>query len=308
MKILGIVHAFPPEHNSGAEWMMHDMMQYMMQRGHECYLWVTKYPYRTFNGIESVDHSFIPEADMLWTHLGQTGKALNYSRAHNKPLLHVVHNTQRYGILTGKKPNVYHAYNTYYTLDALKDHYKNPYVVYHPSVDIDHYNVETTREYVSLINLNPSKGGHILQQLAKRMPDISFLGVKGSYGDQVVDYPKNVRLRENTSEIQSVYKETGIVIMPSNYESYGRVAVEAMCSGIPVIANPTPGLIESCGTAGYFADRNDIDAWVYAIRDVLKNYDYWSKKAKLRAEDLHEQSAHELDRLERFCADIVSNQ
>ena len=36
MKILGIVHAFPPDHGSGAEWMMHDMMQYMMKQGHEC--------------------------------------------------------------------------------------------------------------------------------------------------------------------------------------------------------------------------------------------------------------------------------
>jgi glycosyltransferase involved in cell wall biosynthesis len=112
---------------------------------------------------------------------------------------------------------------------------------------------------------------------------------------------------ENMADIRGVYRQTGILIMPSHYESYGRTAVEAMCSGIPVIANPTPGLLESCGSAGYFADRNKLDEWVEAIRDVFKNYEYWSKRAKLRAEDLQDQSARELGKLEQFCVDIVND-
>ena len=308
MKILAIVHAFPPDHGSGAEWMMHDMAQYMMSEGHDFKLWSTKFPVKDFNGIKIVDESHLPECDMIWTHLGQTGRAINLGKQYRKPVLHIVHNTQHMGIISVQRKNVYNSFNTWYTFDHLKENYsRHPYIVFHPSVDINHYSVESTRKAVTLINLNPSKGGHILQELAKRMPDIDFIGVKGSYGDQVVNQPKNVRLYENMEDIREVYRQTGILIMPSHYESYGRTAVEAMCSGIPVIANPTPGLLESCGSAGYFADRNKLDEWVGAIREVFKNYEYWSKRAKLRAEDLQDQSQRELKKLEQFCVDIVND-
>lgn len=308
MKILSIVHAFPPDHGSGAEWMLHDMYQYMMAQGHECKVWVTKYPAKDFNGIEMVGPEYIQEADLLWSHLGQTGRAVNIARESRKPLLNIVHNTQKIGIVAVQKKGVYNVFNSYYTLDALKDYYgRHPYIVYHPSIDPGHYEVETSRKNVTLINLNPGKGGHILEQIAQRMPKFSFLAVKGAYGDQHLSYPKNVRLYENMDDIREIYRETGILIMPSNYESYGRTAVEAMCSGIPVIANPTPGLVESCANAGIFADRNNIDEWIAQIRSVFNNYQYHSKKAKLRATELDEQSQVELKRLEQFCRDIVAN-
>lgn len=308
MKILAIVHAFPPDHGSGAEWMMHDMMQYMMNQGHECKVWVTKYPGQDINGIKMGDESDVKDADILWSHLNMTGKAINIAKQYKKPLLHIVHNTQHMGVISVQRKNVYNAFNTWYTFDHLKENYhRHPYIVFHPNVDINHYSVESTREAVTLINLNESKGGYILRELAKRLPKIKFIGVKGSYGTQITDQPENVRLYENMDDIREVYRQTGILIMPSHYESYGRTAVEAMCSGIPVIANPTPGLLESCGSAGYFADRNKLDEWVGAIDEVFKNYEYWSKRAKLRAEDLQDQSARELEKLEQFCVDIVAD-
>ncbi|MGY0063372.1 glycosyltransferase [Streptomyces sp. LZ34] len=56
--------------------------------------------------------------------------------------------------------------------------------------------------------------------------------------------------------------------MPSVYESYGMAAVEAMCSGIPVIAAPTPGLVESLSWASTFAAGDDLDGWVSTIRHL----------------------------------------
>jgi len=308
MKILGIVHAFPPDHGSGAEWMMHDMMQYMMMQGHECKVWVTKYPAQDINGIKMVGEGYVPECDMIWTHLNMTGKAINISKQYKKPLVHIVHNTQHMGVISVQRKNVYNLFNTWYTFDTLKDKYhRHPYMIFHPSVDMNHYSIEPTGKAITLININESKGGYILAELAKRMPDMEFIGVKGAYGTQVVDQPENVRIMENMEDIREAYKQTKVLIMPSKYESYGRTAVEAMCSGIPVIANPTPGLLESCGSAGYFADRNKVEEWVGAIRDVFKNYEYWSKRAKLRAEDLQDQSARELEKLEQFCVDIVND-
>jgi glycosyltransferase involved in cell wall biosynthesis len=72
------------------------------------------------------------------------------------------------------------------------------------------------------------------------------------------------------------------------YESYGRVAVEAMCSGIPVVAHPTPGLMESLGEAGVFADRDDLDAWEAAVKRLFspKVYPQASKASAARAAEL----------------------
>lgn len=78
------------------------------------------------------------------------------------------------------------------------------------------------------------------------------------------------------------------MIVPSKYESWGQVAIEAAACGIPVIASDTPGLRSSLADAGIFCERNDIDAWVKAISDLQepKAYAKWSKKAKERAVEL----------------------
>lgn len=41
------------------------------------------------------------------------------------------------------------------------------------------------------------------------------------------------------------------------------VGMEAIASGIPCIATPTPGLIESLGYAGTFVPRDDVDMWYH---------------------------------------------
>jgi glycosyltransferase involved in cell wall biosynthesis len=110
---------------------------------------------------------------------------------------------------------------------------------------------------------------------------------------------------DNTPYIQSVYAKTDILLVPSKEESWGRVAVEAMSSGIPVIAHPTPGLLESCHSAGIFCDRNNISAWVKEIRR-LKNDAAWrkevSEKCLARAKDLDPKP--QLDEMAKWLSNI----
>jgi glycosyltransferase involved in cell wall biosynthesis len=123
--------------------------------------------------------------------------------------------------------------------------------------------------------------------------------VVGGYGEQIIrdDLP-NMEIVPHTPGdrmAKDVYARTKILLAPSAYESYGRVAVEAMCSGIPVIAHPTPGLLESLGDAGTFCDRDDLDAWEAAIRSLSTPnvYRTASKAASARAAGLDPQA--ELD-------------
>jgi glycosyltransferase involved in cell wall biosynthesis len=67
------------------------------------------------------------------------------------------------------------------------------------------------------------------------------------------------------------------------------VAVEAMSSGIPVIANPTPGLKEAMGNAGIFCYREDVSAWVREIKKLTEDESYYksvSDRCRARAKEL----------------------
>src|SRR5690606_19301196 len=115
-----------------------------------------------------------------------------------------------------------------------------PAVVVRPPVAAAEYATEPG-DHVTIVNLFPNKGSALFWRLAERMPDVPFLAVRGGYGHQDIRRVPNVevvphlpchRMRDE------VYARTKILLMPSEYESWGRVGVEAMCSGIPVIAHP----------------------------------------------------------------------
>lgn len=95
-----------------------------------------------------------------------------------------------------------------------------------------------------------------------------------------------------------VYGKTRVLLMPSIYESWGRVGVEAMASGIPVIANPTDGLSEALGDAGVFVDRDDLDGWENAIRRLQdgRSWNAASRRAKARSAELDALRASDIDR------------
>jgi glycosyltransferase involved in cell wall biosynthesis len=126
--------------------------------------------------------------------------------------------------------------------------------------------------------------------------------VHGSYGEQIVRALPNVELREHGTDMRAVYRSSRLVLMPSRYESWGRVGVEAMASGIPVLAHPTPGLHESLGEAGIYLDRDDPAAWITAIRELLEEPARWraaSRKARARSAQLDPD-----EDLARWCAAI----
>jgi glycosyltransferase involved in cell wall biosynthesis len=105
--------------------------------------------------------------------------------------------------------------------------------------------------------------------------------IMGGYRKQIVIQGiPNLRYIQHTTEIKDIYSQTEIMIMPSKEETWGRTAVEAMSSGIPVIAHPTPGLLESCGKAGIFCDRDDIDSWIKEIRKLKTDSTYYEEKSK----------------------------
>ena len=133
---------------------------------------------------------------------------------------------------------------------------------------------------ITLVNANLNKGVQQFLDMARKLPDRRFLGVLPYYGErQVPPAPSNVEWVPFNDDIRVILKRTRILLVPSYYESFGRIAVEAMLNRIPVIyskPNPnsvypggsTEGLHEWIQPVGIGCDRDTIDEWVTAIRSL----------------------------------------
>lgn len=312
MRVLAMLHLFPPHHNAGAERMVLAMLRALVDRGHEVDVLLSQRhpeitgPYE-IHGIR-VHHyrdktdpfRFIPDVDVIVTHLENTPRAAALGESYRIPVVKVVHNTftaTRGQLQRGISLAVY---NSAWMAEEFSDLTVESIVV-RPPVSVADY-ATTPGDCITLINLYEPKGPRTFYALAERFPELTFLAVHGAYGHQVIRRLPNVEHIEHMDGDRmrdEVYARTKILLVPSDYESWGRVGVEAMASGIPVIAHPTPGLTESLGDAGIFHDRRDIDAWGKTISSLLKprNYAAASRKAKARAAELDPAAD-----IERWCA------
>jgi len=317
MKILAIVHGYPPLQNAGAEWMLHEMLLSLQSQGNEVEVIMPGIVSYDFEGIKVTAHEWnytkkaVKECDLVVSHLKQAGNALNLCEFYKKPFIQIIHNCNHYSILDAKHREiadgqwVYVVYNSLYTKSEMK--YLAPSVVVHPPVDSKRYKVKPGKK-ITLINLFERKGGKFFNEIIKLMPDYEFLGVEGGYGDQEKCSEKNVTYMSNTPDAKKIYAQTRILLMPSIFESYGRTGVEAMCSGIPVIAAPTPGLLESLGDAGIFCKLDSPLKWIEAIKklDDPEEYKRASKKCIERAKEIEKGVKKELEDLNLFINKIAS--
>lgn len=325
MRIIARFHAFPPTHNAGAEWMASTMLSALAERGHDVQVWLSVYngkrvPYevggvRVIPAAARLDYArAVRDSHVVISHLENVLPAAASARGWGKPFVVLCHNTfpATWRALSSGTTALAVYNSEWMRLEAETFFADNPKacrpgreIVVRPPVFADDYRT-TPGDHVTLINLYGPKGGTLFWELAERMPDRQFLGVRGAYGDQVVRDLPNVELLEHvpgTEMAARVYSRTRVLLMPSVYESWGRTGVEALASGIPVVAHPTPGLCESLDGAGNFVDREDLDGWVAMLR-TLEDPDQWqaaSDRALLRSKELDP-----TEDLNRWCNAIES--
>jgi glycosyltransferase involved in cell wall biosynthesis len=82
-----------------------------------------------------------------------------------------------------------------------------------------------------------------------------------------------VRLPGWTSDIRPALREAAVLVIPSRWEGFGLVAVEAMASGVPVIASRVDGLVEVVSDAGILVEPEEPVALSAAIRRLLSDPD-----------------------------------
>ena len=310
LRIVARVHAMPPEHNAGAEHMLVSMLRPLVERGHDVQVWLSRYGRAhkeyEYRGIRVVPlesrldfPTAVKRADALIAHLETVPSAAAMARGYGAPLVVVCHNTHRPtfrdAAAGGTALAVYNSLWMQREAELFFAEYPKGVrptseLIVRPPVFADEYATRPGKA-ITLVNCNPEKGGKVLAALAKRMPDQQFLAVRGAYGEQILPDLPNVEVVEHVrgeNMRERVYGRTKVLLMPSSYESWGRAGAEALASGIPVVAHPTPGLTESLGEAGIFVDREDLDGYEAVLRKLLSPPEYRlaSKRAKARSAEL----------------------
>lgn len=302
MNILFSIHLYPPNHLCGAEWMAHRIIKHLQSKGHQVKVLLHQANhYRITNNYcwDGVD-VFPPNQNIIdnlfrwshavFTHLDYTRWSIGAATLYKKPLFHLIHNTHNYPEIANADISQHIVYNSKWAKEKLG--YKWSNFILTPPIDYREFDIDVDtadNQYITLINTNENKGGKIFEEIARAMPYKKFLGVEGSYDDQITANLPNITYIKKTTDILTVYKKTRILLMPSAYESWGMTATEAMCCGIPVVCSEAEGLKENCGKAGIFVkDRNDIKSWVNEINklDQAKAYSLASKKGKARGREL----------------------
>jgi len=123
--------------------------------------------------------------------------------------------------------------------------------------------------------------------------DLSLIVVGGAPGAGAVEVQRELarldRLRaelgiehlvtfqgaQNQDTLVYYYAAADVVVVPSHYESFGMVALEAMACGTPVIASKVGGLAFSVqdGQTGFLVPDRDVDALAARLRQVLADDD-----------------------------------
>ncbi len=267
MRVLWHLHGFPPYHNAGAERYALEVLQWLRARGHQVEVILRGgAPHDgTYDGIPITNrgptrwlHRIYDAADVALTHLDETRHAVNAATATGTPLVHILHNDRQLE---------YHGVTDHDLAVANSEWIRlrtpPPAITVLPPCPPDAYAVPRTGDNILFVNPIVSKGAALVYELARRHPELPFLIVAGAYGKQLPppDLP-NLELWHTTPDPRDFYAEARLVLMPSPYESFGRVAIEAAASGIPTIARPTLGLLEALGTAAAYAGRPpDPAAW-----------------------------------------------
>ena len=324
-KILCHVDAWFGKACAGSESYINTIMTYLVSKGHE--VRVLTNPTMAEDGenrngiifnVNIKDEEEIRKeyewADFICTQIAFTPRAIKYCRKYNKKLIYLIHNNHSVPYWEVKTSDCWMA--TYCADWIQKYHHEQlqfkperemtfyPPVLFHKYVINDEIAL-AERNCITLVNRCLNKGALVFNHVAQLLPDNHFLAVKGSYAEQIDNFASpNIELVDHTDNIRDdVYARTKIILMPSKKETWGMVAIEAMCSGIPVLAHPTEGLIEACGNAGIFIPRDKGIVYKAVIEKLLNDpeyYDLCSRKCLDRAKELSDLAIKQLADFEKI--------
>ena len=276
-----------------------DLATELQKRGHQVVFLTIKVPPEGFNGghyrgfrymnysaatsfLESSEIWICPHAPIL-----PEVRKIN-SRGYNRPIIATCHYDGNYNMIVGNSGTAWREMLMFINPIMEKNYRKNiaPWPsqiirteVVRPIIQREKIVIQEPfqGDCITLINANQNKGVAVFADIARRMPNHKFLAVIPYYGDmRLPPIPSNVEWVKFDDDIRNVLKRTRVLLVPSFYESFCRVAVEAMINGIPVVyskpnknspypGGSTEGIQSWIGDAALMADRDKPDEWAETI-------------------------------------------
>ena len=270
MRVVAYLHNYPPGRLLGGELMTSLLLEALVEAGHDVAVIAAEVPEpRERNGVRVLPKrkmmlaDDIGKTDVFISHPEIAGFAVN--RIGQAAYVGICHNLNP-GTIDGLKlarPRLLVA-NAKATANRVQ-HYADKCMVLHPPTPAGRHPIPDglPRRFVTQVNLSEAKGAHLFYELARRRPDLDFLGVVGGHGEQIYPsrLPANVYLLGQSESMGVIYGMTRVLLFGSETETYGMVAAEACLAGIPVIAHPLPGVFEAIENAGIWVDRTQVNDW-----------------------------------------------
>jgi glycosyltransferase involved in cell wall biosynthesis len=99
-----------------------------------------------------------------------------------------------------------------------------------------------------------------------------------------------VRFLGERSDVPTIMSALDALLVPSHDEPFGRVVVEAMATGTPVVASASAGPAEIVedGVSGLLAPADDLDAWAQAVERLVtdkRTYRQLVDRGRVRSAD-----------------------
>src|SRR5262249_15447257 len=137
------------------------------------------------------------------------------------------------------------------------------------------------------------KGLEFALQLAREMPDEKFRFAGNWQADTPKNLHPNIHYQARQDQISNLFESTKVVIMPSQWqEAFGRLPLEAMAAGVPVITSDRGNLRETVGAGGQVLEL-DLRLWIKAIGRIEDERPKWKQAGHQRVRD-YRQSASKI--------------
>lgn len=155
--------------------------------------------------------------------------------------------------------------------------------------------------------------------ILKEEPETTTFLIGPDYGEKssLIELAKKLKVdkkvifTENFSrpDLVSAYKNATVFVLPSRYEVFGMVLIEAMMGGIPVVAtnySAIPYVIED-GKTGFLFPLDDHKALAKSVIKLLKDEDLRKKMGEAGKEEVKQKYTWEknIDKLEKIYEDLL---
>lgn len=166
---------------------------------------------------------------------------------------------------------------------------------------------ESNFKVIFIGSLNQRKGVTYLLDAMNQLQNVELIIVtRGIYDESLIknyNFPIDVRVDIPHEKLQEALHEANCFVLPSILEGFGQVILEAMATGIPVIASENTAAVDIIenGKEGFVTSIRDVQA----IKDCINRLQNNFSLAELIGEKAYEKS--KLYTWQKFRTDLITS-